>query len=124
MGKREEAVMALEEFYRSTDSSGVRAKLQWKAVLAMNAYYKYGDASVKKREMQAVIDRLEAETGEYTVPHFTPEERAAAVEEYGGEVDLGAFNPEPVMPKPGINGLIVVAVVALVGAIIMLFRKK
>ena len=81
--------MALEKFYRSTGSSGLRAELQWKAVLAMNAYYKTGgNVSAKKGEMQAVIDRLQAETSKYTMPHFTDEERQAAVRKYGGAVML------------------------------------
>lgn len=104
MKTKQEAVNALETYYRSKESSGVRAKLQWKAVLAMNAYYKSnppGGVAKAKREMQVVIDRLQKETGKTEVATYSKEEREAATAELGGVIHLGAFEKKDTGVKKG-----------------------
>ena len=126
--KREEAVNALTDFYRSTASSGERAKLEWKAVMAMNAYYKTpGGVSSKKKDMQMVINNLRKEP--FVEPKFSAEERKAAVEEIGGYVDPKVLEDSPfekVVPRKvkGEWGIITLVVGGIVAAWLLLMGRR
>ena len=101
--KRQEAVKALTDFYRSAASSSERAKLEWKAVMAMNAYYKTsggGSVDSKKKDMQMVINNLRKKP--FITPKFSAQERKEAVEEIGGYVDPKVLEDTPFkMDAPG-----------------------